>query len=45
MPPYLSQQLCGCDGSLFACAQHAFDQNKHNYACVEVIFDQQTKVT
>ena len=29
----------------FACVQHAFDQNKLDNACVEVTFNQQTKVT
>ena len=41
----MSEQLCGSNGFLFVCVQHAFDQNKHSYASVEVIFDQPTKVT
>ena len=34
----LSEQLCGIDSLLFACVQQAFNQNKHGYACVEVIY-------
>ena len=40
----MSEQLCGNDSFLFACVQYVFDQNKHNYACAEVIFNQETKV-
>ena len=39
-----SEQLCCSDSFLFACVQHTFDKKKHNYACVQVTFNQQMKV-
>ena len=41
----MSEQLFGIDSLLFASVQQAFNQNKRDYACVEVIFNKQTKLT